>query len=84
MPFDASPSKPDGILLRWLDREGGSPSLENVVREISIPHDRSHFCWAGAEFDAIRKIRRHWRDECGVAKSDQLAVAYWRRGAQGE
>lgn len=77
-------SKPDGVLLRWLYREGGSPSLDAVVREISIPNDRAHFCWAGAEFDAIQKIRRYWRDECGIAKGDQLAVAYWRRGAEGE
>jgi NADPH-dependent ferric siderophore reductase len=77
-------SKPEGIQLRWLHRTNGSPSLDEVVREISIPKDRAHFCWAGAEFDAIQKIRRYWRDECGVAKADQLAVAYWRRGAEGD
>jgi NADPH-dependent ferric siderophore reductase len=77
-------SKPEGILLRWLHRKDGVPPLDEVVREISVPNDRTHFCWAGAEFDAIQKIRRYWRNECGIAKGDQLAVAYWRRGAPGE
>jgi len=72
---------PDGFEIRWLHRAAGNEDLAAAVARIPIPMHRRHFCWAGAEFEIIQTIRRHWKKECGVAKSDQLAVSYWREGA---
>lgn len=71
---------PDGIEIRWLHRAAGDEGLAGAVCRIPIPMHRSHFCWAGAEFDSAQAIRRYWKRECGVGKLDQLAVSYWRKG----
>ena len=73
--------KPADFEIGWLHRAAGAEGLASAVARIPVPRDRSQFCWAGAEFEEIQAIRRHWKDKCGIAKSDQLAVAYWRRGA---
>jgi NADPH-dependent ferric siderophore reductase len=71
---------PQKLNVSWMHRAVGSEALAAAVARIAIPADRSRFCWAGAEFEDIQAIRRYWKDECGIAKSDQLAVAYWRKG----
>lgn len=71
---------PPTLDIRWLHREGSADDLASAVARIDVPTGSSHFCWAGAEFEAVQSIRRHWKDVCGIGKSDQLAVAYWRRG----
>ncbi|HWK68414.1 MAG TPA: siderophore-interacting protein [Rhizobiaceae bacterium] len=73
-------ARPQKLEVRWMHRAASADGLATAVARIAIPADRSHFCWAGAEFEAIQSIRRYWKDECGISKSDQLAVAYWRRG----
>lgn len=72
-------SRPAGFELRWLHRAAGT-GLAAAVARVAVPKDRTHFCWAGAEFAEIQAIRRHWVEECGVARPDQLAVSYWRKG----
>ena len=71
---------PQGVEIRWLHRDGGASVLFDAVRQTTIATGRSRFCWAGAEFDTIQAIRKHWRQDCGLDKSEQLAVAYWRHG----
>jgi NADPH-dependent ferric siderophore reductase len=75
---------PEGIQVQWISRNGSPNPIVDEVQRIAIPSDRNVFCWAGAEFDAIQKIRTHWRDTCKLGKSEQLAVAYWRRGTADE
>jgi NADPH-dependent ferric siderophore reductase len=71
---------PKGIAIRWLHRSDGRESLAEAVRGIAVPAQGSRFCWAGAEFTDIQAIRHHWREDCGLQKAEQLAVAYWRKG----
>lgn len=73
---------PSGMELRWLER-GSAAGLAAAVMQIEIPSDLSCFCWAGAEFSDVQAIRRHWKESCGLDKSNQLAVAYWRMGLAG-
>ncbi|UUP18442.1 siderophore-interacting protein [Nitratireductor thuwali] len=71
---------PRGFEIRWLHRAACAEGLAAAVSRIRVPTHRKHFCWAGAEFETIQTIRRYWKEECGVAKWNQLAVPYWRRG----
>ncbi|QDC00762.1 siderophore-interacting protein [Mesorhizobium sp. 8] len=71
---------PPGFRVERLDRRSGSADFTSTVLAIDIPRDRTRFCWAGAEFDEIQAIRRHWRDTVGLSSGEQLAVAYWREG----
>jgi NADPH-dependent ferric siderophore reductase len=71
---------PQGIRLQWIARHDRERSIVDEVRRIAIPRDRSVFCWAGTEFEAVQQIRAHWRDVGQLGKTEQLAVAYWRQG----
>jgi NADPH-dependent ferric siderophore reductase len=71
---------PPGFRIEWLDRRSGSVDFVSAVTAIDIPSADTRFCWAGAEFDEIQTIRRHWRDTVGLSSGEQLAVAYWRKG----
>ncbi len=74
---------PPGMTLSWLHRNGTiagrSDLLQNAVRAVRLPHDGRPFVWVGAEFEAVQQIRGHFKST-GLAKADQLVVAYWRRG----
>ena len=72
---------PGGMTIEWLHRSETGSSLDAAVCAVEVPRYGSRFCWAGAEFETIQHIRRHWRDACSLSKEEQLAVAYWRRGA---
>jgi NADPH-dependent ferric siderophore reductase len=75
---------PPGLSLVWLPRDGAAPgtttSLVEAVRGVEWPDTDNVFAWAGAEFEAFRAIRTHWRRERGLDRHRHLAVAYWRRG----
>jgi NADPH-dependent ferric siderophore reductase len=77
-------SHPPGVSLVWLHRNGAEPgtttALVEAVRGLEWPATENVFAWAGAEFEAFRAIRTHWRGERGLDRSRHLAVAYWRRG----
>lgn len=75
--------------LQWLYRDGApagtTDALVRAVRAVALPADgRSIFAWAGCEHAAFRSIRKYLRDECGLSRSEHLAVAYWRRGVSGD
>lgn len=73
-----------GIEIRWIHRTSSPIDFVSAVLAQEIPGTGSRFCWAAAEFDQIQSIRRYWRDEVGLAKDEQLAVAYWRKGEVGK
>ncbi|MFT3976315.1 MAG: siderophore-interacting protein [Sphingomonas bacterium] len=74
---------PPGMTLRWLHRNGAAPGttglLLEAIRAVRWPSgDGKPFAWVGAEFTAIQAIRDHLARDRGLAKADQLVVAYWR------
>ncbi|WP_165932177.1 siderophore-interacting protein [Neorhizobium sp. JUb45] len=70
------------IEITWLHRNRSirTNALARRVAAIELPADRSVFAWAGTEFSNFRKIRSDWRSPNRLAKSDHLAVSYWRDG----
>ncbi|WP_375462989.1 DUF2218 domain-containing protein [uncultured Methylobacterium sp.] len=76
---------PEGVALRWLHRgnapAGSTTLLQDALRAIPIPDDRTVFAWSGTEFETFKALRAHWRKTCKLDRTQHLAVAYWRRGA---
>lgn len=76
---------PPEMRLQWLHRNASPAGTTNLLREaveaVVLPSDGVRpFCWVGAEFTAAQAIREHLRRDKGVARNDQLVVAYWRLG----
>jgi NADPH-dependent ferric siderophore reductase len=67
----------------WLHRGDAEPGttgqLEDAVRALELP-DGDGFAWAGAEAEVARTLRRHLREERGLAKEWTRITGYWRRG----
>lgn len=79
---------PPGVSLQWLHRDGAPAGttqlLLQAIRSITLPQDGIRpFAWVGAEFTAAQAIRDHLCKQAGIARGDQLVVAYWRRGRAG-
>lgn len=74
--------------LVWLDRGGAKPGtttlLEDAVRAVDIPPDGSRFVWVGCEHKSFRSIRAWLRKDRNLSSDEHLAVAYWRRGREGD
>lgn len=73
----------------WLHRNGvapgQSPALEQRVKAVEWPQQGTCFGWLGAEAATVKAIRRYWRQDLGLERSQHLAVAYWRQGkSEGE
>ncbi|QPC42615.1 siderophore-interacting protein [Kaustia mangrovi] len=82
---DQALAHPPGMAVRWLHRDGAPAGTTDLVveavRQVAWPEDGARvFAWAGAEYAAFRALRRHWREEIGLDRSQHLAVGYWRRG----
>lgn len=78
-----------GLDIRWLHRNGvaagRSTLLEDAVRTVCFPEDgRRVFAWAGCEHKSFRAIRSYLRKDRNLARDRHLAVAYWRRGFEGD
>ena len=75
---------PPGVTLRWLPRDGApagtSTVLADAVLDAALPATGTTFAWAGCEFTAFARIRRHWRNALRLSRDHHLAVSYWRRG----
>ena len=75
---------PPGVTLRWLSRDGApagtSATLADAVLDAAPPATGTAFAWAGCEFAAFARIRRHWRNALRLSRDHHLAVSYWRRG----
>lgn len=74
--------QPAGVAVKWLFRDGVEAGRSQVLADAVLaqkpPEEGSHFCWLGAEAATARKVREHWRKNLRLAKSQHLAVAYWR------
>ncbi|MQA74231.1 MAG: siderophore-interacting protein [Solirubrobacterales bacterium] len=69
------------VRLRWLERNGArAPAgalLVEAMRALAWPPETPRV-WAAGEALAMRAIRRHLRDELGLARDRFQVVGYWR------
>jgi NADPH-dependent ferric siderophore reductase len=76
----ALPDRP-GVEVVWCQRDGAEPGttslLVDAVRDLP-PFPDATYVWGGAESRAMTAVRRHVRDERGLAREDVSLVAYWR------
>lgn len=75
--------------LQWLHRNGAdagcTDTLAHAVRNVAWPQDgRSIFAWSGCEYRNFRAIRKYLREDRKLSREQHLAVAYWRRGFDGD
>jgi NADPH-dependent ferric siderophore reductase len=70
--------------VHWLHRDGReagtSTALVETVRELAWP-DGTVYAWGGAESRAVTAVRRHVRDERGLAREQVSMVGYWRHAS---
>jgi len=70
----------------WLfrgEQEAGTGSLlADAVRGLELP-DGDGYVWVAGEAGAVRPLRRHLRDELGLARDAVDVDGYWRRGVAG-
>lgn len=66
----------------WINRRASAQRdlLAKLVGSVEIPEDCSTFAWAGLEFSSFKSVRSDWRSSRRLAKNQQLAVSYWRKG----
>lgn len=69
---------PPSMILRWVHRGSAPGDLPGAIAALGWQRQGRAFAWIGAEFAAVRDIRRHLEAQ-GMARKDMLAVAYWRR-----
>lgn len=73
--------QPDHVTVLWLFRRGLEPGrndlLADAVMAAPWPAHDDVFCWLGAEEAVARRVRRFWREEKGLSRSQCLAVGYW-------
>lgn len=75
--------------LVWLHRNGREAGttllLQDAVKAVQFPTaGKRVFAWAGCEFVAFKDIRSYLRNERKLEREKHLAVAYWRRGFDGD
>lgn len=76
----ALPDRP-GVEVTWCHRDGADPGttslLVDAVRDLP-PFPDATYVWGGAESRSMTAVRRHVRDERGLAREEVSLVAYWR------
>lgn len=74
----------DGVEITWTHRAGApagrTTNLVDAVRALPPFPDRT-YVWGGGESKAMTAVRRHVRDERGLAREEASLVAYWRHQA---
>lgn len=73
-----------GVTVTWTYRDGTpagrTTNLVDAVRGLPPLPDHT-YVWGGGESKAMTAVRRHVRDERGLAREDVSLVAYWRHRA---
>jgi NADPH-dependent ferric siderophore reductase len=71
------------LSLTWLHRGAAAPGttdlLERAVRAAGLPPGTG-YAWVAGEANTLRPIRRHLRQERGLAKEQVDVDGYWKRG----
>lgn len=68
----------------WVFRDGVAASESSGLVDAMAADEvatRATFFWAAGEFDSVQRVRRHLRDERGVADNWIETRAYWKAGA---
>ncbi len=67
--------------LVWLHRAGRAPgeALVDAIQALELP-EGDGYAWVATEAGAARTLRRHLRDERGLAKGATKVTGYWKRG----
>jgi NADPH-dependent ferric siderophore reductase len=70
--------------VQWLFRDGAeaglTSALYNAVRAMK-PEAPGIYAWAGGEHEAMKTIKAHLADKCGLRGSQLSLVGYWRHRA---
>ncbi|WP_454162952.1 siderophore-interacting protein [Gordonia iterans] len=74
-------TRPEGIELRWLAREGAPAGTGTLLSDAVAAHPLTEatFAWAAAESAQVLAIRKDLRKR-GLARRSMLVIGYWRRG----
>lgn len=73
---------PPGMEIHWVrcpPHEKGAEWITNYVRERSWLEGRPSV-WAASEFETMRALRRYFKSERGLPKSDVYVSSYWKNG----
>ncbi|MEM6484736.1 MAG: siderophore-interacting protein [Pseudomonadota bacterium] len=67
---------PDGVSVHWLERGTGS-SLVDELEAFQLPEDdASSFVWIAAEQQAVRRLKKHFRNK-GLSGQRSYFAIYW-------
>ena len=73
------------IEVTWLHRDGTEAGTTSAMFDAVVgmdgPLSGHPYVWGGAESRTMTRIRRHVRDQWGLAKDQVSLVAYWRHTA---
>ncbi|MDO9355398.1 MAG: siderophore-interacting protein, partial [Solirubrobacteraceae bacterium] len=74
----------DGVVVdvEWLHRGDATPgdALVAAVTGLDLP-EGDGYAWVATEAEAARTLRRHLREERGLAKGATKVTGYWKLGA---
>lgn len=76
-----------GVEVTWLHRDGAAPGTTSLLGDAAraLPPFGAHtYVWGGGETKAMTAVRRHVRDDRGLAREDVDLIAYWRHRATPE
>jgi NADPH-dependent ferric siderophore reductase len=80
---DVEGARADGRQVTWLHRRGAAPGtttlLADAVRALEVPTGVG-FTWFGGEAGSLRAVRRHLRNERGLAAEQVDVSGYWKCG----
>ncbi|HET7267695.1 MAG TPA: siderophore-interacting protein [Oleiagrimonas sp.] len=73
---------PDNLELQWIvnPTPGRTTPLVDAVASLHWPGDRQSV-WCACEFNSMRALRKHFRDERGVAREQMYISSYWIHGS---
>lgn len=77
-PGDIQPLEaPENITITWLVR-GVDRGWRDAVMAMSLPmQGTDHFVWCAGKMASVRKVKSHFRDTAGLARSRGYFSGYW-------
>lgn len=71
-----------GFSIEWLHNEhpeNGS-DIYKRVQEVDTPGDGVHFAYVACEYNSVKNIRQHFKEERKWTNKEFYAVSYWKAG----
>ncbi|MBO9584922.1 MAG: siderophore-interacting protein [Flavobacterium sp.] len=66
--------------VKWIYNSSPLNGSSLAEESIALLIEKKHYVFAAAEFETIRKIRNHLREELQLESNRYYAVSYWKRG----